>query len=89
MSKFIPGNPQVYTHHIDLNERGHYRIHVENQNGKVVFSANNEGENGWPAESYWMTEDGFMKHTADMDGLADYLKSHGIMPANATLIDKK
>lgn len=87
-NKFKPGNHQTYTHHVDLNERGEYRMHVENQNGKIVFSASNT-EDAEENSEFWLTRDGFMKHTSDMAGLEEYLKEMGIMPKNSTLIDKK
>lgn len=65
---------------IDLDERGWFKAHVENQNGKTVFQFSNEDEEtGWPSEyGLWLVEDGFMRHGRDTDGLLTYLKSVGI-----------
>ncbi len=78
-------NSKPFTHHIDLNERGVYKMHVENPNGEVVFAVSSEdSEDG----KFWPTEDGFMKHADDMDGLEKYLKEMGWMPDDAKLINK-
>lgn len=51
---------------VDLDERGWFKSHVENQNGRTVFSFSNEDEKtGWPSEDgLWLVEDGFMRHGA-------------------------
>jgi regulation of enolase protein 1 (concanavalin A-like superfamily) len=72
---------------IDLDERGWFKAHVENQNGKTVFQFSNEDEEtGWPSEAgLWLVEDGFMRHGRDTDGLLTYLKSIGIAKPTATM----
>lgn len=71
---------------IDLDERGSFRGHVENQNGTTVFEFSNEDENGWPSEDgFWLVEDGFMKHGRDIDGLHEYLKQMGIAKPTSTI----
>jgi hypothetical protein len=73
---------------VDLDERGSFKAHVENQNGKTVFSFSNEDkETGWPSEDgLWLVEDGFMRHGRDTGGLLEYLKSVGIAKPAATLM---
>jgi hypothetical protein len=71
---------------VDLEERGMFYAHVENQNGKTVFAYSNEGENGWPDEDgLWIVNDGFMKHATDTEGLLEYLRDLGIATKTATL----
>lgn len=72
---------------VDLDERGSFRAHVENKNGKTVFQFSNEDEEtGWPSEGgLWLVEDGFMKHARDTRGLHDYLQDVGIATADSTL----
>lgn len=72
---------------VDLDERGSFGAHVDNQNGKTVFEFSNEDkETGWPSEDgLWLVEDGFMKHGRDAEGLLDYLQSVGIAGQRATL----
>jgi hypothetical protein len=72
---------------IDLDERGWFKAHVENQSGKMVFEFSNEDEEtGWPSEDgLWLVEDGFMRHGRDADGLLNYLKSVGLASLGSTL----
>jgi hypothetical protein len=72
---------------IDLDERGSFSGHVENQNGKEVFTFSNEDpETGWPSEDgFWLVEDGFMKHRRDVDGLHKYLMDMGIAKPGSTI----
>lgn len=72
---------------VDLDERGLFKAHVDNQNGKTVFEFSNEDEEtGWPSEEgLWLVEDGFMKHGRDAAGLLDYLVNIGIANSRATL----
>lgn len=72
---------------VDLDERGSFKAHVENQNGKTVFEFSNEDETGWPSEEgLWLIADGFMSHGRDGAGLLDYLLSVGIAKPVATLL---
>lgn len=71
---------------IDLDERGSFRGHVEDQKGRTVFEFSNEDENGWPDENgFWLVEGGFMKHGRDVDGLHEYLVQMGIAKADSTI----
>jgi len=72
---------------VDIDERGWFKAHVDNQNSKTVFEFSNEDEEtGWPSEEgLWLVEDGFMKHGRDAAGLLDYLMSIGIANSRATM----
>lgn len=72
---------------VDLDERGWFKAHVENQGGKEVFELSNEdAETGWPSpDGFWLVEDGFMSHGRDADGLLEYLKSVGIAKPDADM----
>lgn len=82
---------------VDLDERGSYRAHVEDQDGKIVFSYSNEEEivddEGEPTGEteegeLWLTRDGFMKHVDDIAGLEEYLKDTGFIEKDADLLDQ-
>ena len=62
---------------IDLDERGYFSAHVEDAAGTLVFSCNNEeddGDGGITHGELWLTADGFMRHIHDVAGLTDYLR---------------
>jgi len=70
---------------VDFDERGCFKAHVDNQNGRTVFEFSDE-ETGWPSEEgLWLVEDGFMKHGRDAVGLLDYLMSMGMANPRATM----
>lgn len=67
---------------VDLDERGSFKAHVEDaQLGNVVFELSNENpDTGWPDEDgLWLVNDGFMRHTRDVDGLHEYLVQAGLV----------
>lgn len=71
---------------VDLDERGWFKAHVENSNGRIVFQCSNEGPGGWPdPEGFWMVENGFLRHGRDVDGMLNYLQHLGIAGDHATL----
>lgn len=71
---------------VDLDERGSFRAHVDDQKGKTVFTFSNEGEDGWPEEDgLWLVNDGYMRHPRDSDGLHDYLLTVGIAKPGSTM----
>lgn len=73
---------QRLTYVIDLNERGYFRAHVENTNGRLIFNfSNEEDEDG----TVWLVEDGFMRNVHDVTGLHDYLKSVRLAKPNSTI----
>lgn len=73
---------------VDLDERGSFRVHVENCLGRSIYEFSNEDpETGQPdADGLWLVEFGFMRHARDTDGLLDYLRTMGIVGASATLV---
>lgn len=70
---------------IDLDERGIFKAHVENQNGKEVFSLSNEDEGGWPKGDLDLVEDGYMRHARDINGLLEHLQEVGLAGPRSTL----
>ena len=64
-----------FTYHINLDERGEFNADVRDCNDTTVF----EFSGGW------MFEDGFMDNKKDVDGLASYLASIGLIPLDALL----
>jgi hypothetical protein len=79
------GEPATYTYHINLDERGSFYADVRNSSGKTVFEIKAGNELGPDETSIF--EDGFMRHTHDMDGLKEYLVSMGVMSAKTQLVD--
>jgi hypothetical protein len=67
---------------VDLDERGIYKCHVENCNGKIIWEASNEDEEDG---EFWPVRDGFMKNTKDMNGLTDYLIDLGIIRESVSI----
>lgn len=54
------GNTLFYI--IDLDERGLFKAHVENEQGKIIYELSGQE-----------LEDGFMKHKNDTTGLENYV----------------
>lgn len=68
-------NLAEYLYIIDINERGEFRAHVDNENtDETVFNITTED-----------LEDGLMKHDSDLKGLLYFLKEQDIVPAHATI----
>ncbi|MCA3018520.1 MAG: hypothetical protein ING66_04235 [Rhodocyclaceae bacterium] len=67
---------------IDLDERGYFQAHVQNDNGTCVYKLNNEDSDDG---SLWLVTDGFMKHAYDHHGLHKYLQSIGIAKPTGTI----
>lgn len=91
----------IYKYSIDLDERGEFRVHVENSRGRSVwqvaypsYSCVNCGEsqdtctceNPDYTQDSTIFEDGYMRNKNDKTGLENYLKSLGIMPQSAHLV---
>ncbi len=84
-ARFTPQH-QKLTLVVDLDERGWFKAHVENINGKCIFAFSNEDDHGWPdPDGLWLVECGFMAHGTDRQGLLRYMQSAGLATANATL----
>lgn len=49
---------------VDLDERGSFRGHVDDQLGQTVFEFSNEdAETGWPdPDGLWLIESGYVNH---------------------------
>ena len=65
-----------FTYHINLDERDEFYADVRNQYGKTVFEIH----------GFDIFEDGFMKHSEDIDGLAEYLLDLEIIPAYCEVV---
>ena len=71
---------------VDLDERGRFRAHVENDKGKSIFDFSNEDEEGAPSEDgLWLVEFGYMRHARDAHGLLEYLQEMGLAGSNASM----
>ncbi len=71
---------------VDLDERGSFRAHVEDADGKSIFDFSNEDEDGNPCEDgLWLIEFGYMSHARDATGLLEYLQEVGIAGSNASM----
>lgn len=79
--------PQRLALVVDLDERGWFKAHVQEQNGQTVFEFSNEDEDtGWPLpDGIPLVTDGFIRHGRDVVGLLEYLQSIGIAQAHSTL----
>lgn len=87
MPGFKPDRQEL-TYVIDLDERGYFDAHVQNSNGKVLYTLSNEQEHENGCVTYgelWLVEDGYMKHAKDVAGLHDYLKEIGIASHTSTM----
>ena len=73
----------IFTYHINLNERGSFYADVRNSSDKTVFEIKAGDELGENETSIF--DDGFMKDMNDMRGLKEYLVSLGIMKENQVL----
>jgi hypothetical protein len=82
-----------YTLNVDLDERGMFHAHVEDEDGTVVFELSNENEvlnnqgqvTGREYGALWLVEAGYMKHRTDVDGLQGYLIHVGVIPVGSRL----
>ena len=81
-----PASTQNLVVVIDLDERGWFKGHVDDQHGTTIFEFSNEDDTGWPSENgFWLVEDGFMKHGRDIAGLHEYLKQMGIAKPDSVI----
>ena len=81
--------PKTFTYQIDLDERGVFKAHVDDPDGKTVYSISNEDEDPETGETSDgetpEVRDGFMKHGRDVKGLEQHLKELGVIPKDANL----
>lgn len=76
-----PKKGHTFFYWIDADERGEFSARVNNPHGKEVFSIPD-------AEAMEdLIQDGFMRNTGDIDGLAEYLKDMGVMAKNDVLVE--
>jgi hypothetical protein len=80
--KKIIADSRIYNYVVDLDERGVYKCHVENSNGKTIWQASTEDEEDG---EFWPVRDGFMKNGRDMSGLTKYLSEMGIIGKNGRI----
>jgi hypothetical protein len=66
----------VFEYFINKDERGEFNADVRNQKGETIFEIDN-------SEPF---EDGFMKHSNDIEGLAEWLIDLQIIPAGSKLV---
>jgi hypothetical protein len=74
---------EVYTYHINKNERGGFYADVRDLNGKTVYEIK-AGDELEPDETS-IFEDGYMKNSKDIKGLESYLKELGIISDTAVI----
>ena len=83
-----------YNYIVDLDERGMFHAHVEDENENIVYSISNENpvyddETGEEIGSEYgvlqPVQDGFMKHSEDVDGLESYLIDMGVISKDSIL----
>ena len=72
-----------YTYHINLDERGSFCADVRDDNDSIIFKIF-AGDYLGPDESS-IFEDGYMSHTEDLCGLAEYLRDLNVLPHNSEL----
>lgn len=79
-SRCVVGLPKFLTLVVDLDERGEFKAHVEDEGGAEVFSYGNE-------EGYFdMIDDGFLSHAHDKEGLLSYMQHLGLVDADARFV---
>ena len=78
--------PQCLTMVVDLDERGSFKAHVDDQAGKEIYAFSNDGEDGWPdPDGLWLVQCGYMSHSRDSDGLLGYLASIKLASGKETM----
>jgi hypothetical protein len=73
----------VYTYHINLNERGSFSADVRDASGKTVYEI--KAGNELSPDETSIFEDGYMKNPDDIKGLEVYLKELNVIPSDATI----
>jgi hypothetical protein len=72
---------------VDLDERGMFYAHVEDEAGVTLFEVSNEDPaTGWPTENgLWLVDSGYMRHGHDVLGLLSYLEANQVVGAGNSL----
>ena len=65
----------IFTYYINCDERGEFAADVRDADDNTVFETDHE-----------IFEDGYMRHSQDLDGLYSYLLDLGILTANDGLL---
>ena len=74
---------QTFVMIVDLDERGEFSAHVENDRGETVFEISDDPTGADSLE--WMIDAGYMSHKTDTGGLLEYMIEMGIVPENSSL----
>ncbi|CAE6793303.1 hypothetical protein R70006_04950 [Paraburkholderia domus] len=77
-------NRRKFGYYVNLDERGQFNADVRDETGNSIFVVS-IGQSGEEDESN-PVEDGFMSHTEDIEGLAEYLADLGVMRADDELL---
>jgi hypothetical protein len=70
-------NTRTLEYVIDMDERGEFAASVREQTGAVIYRI----------DGFQIFEDGFMRNSKDIGGLADYLKSLRVIGDNDSILD--
>jgi hypothetical protein len=73
---------EQYFFFIDLEERGVFKAHVEDDEGDTVYEINSEDDEDGQV---WLVEAGYMRNLADINGLHNYLVDMDFMPPGSSL----
>jgi hypothetical protein len=68
---------------VNLDERGEFNADVRTEDGKTIYEVKSDELDG----HIWQMEDGYMKHSNDLNGLTSYLKELKIIPLNSKIVD--
>lgn len=79
---------QELSYVVDLDERGSFKAHVEDSNGKEIYTLSNEEQDedgSVNCGGLWLVAAGYMKHSKDSSGLHEYLIEMGVVLPYSTL----
>lgn len=74
----------IYAYHVNLDERGDFRADVRDRQGKTVFEIEAPAQS---EDQSTIFDDGYMKDKHDLDGLTEYLRELGIIPADGEVME--
>lgn len=70
--------PIEFTYTVDLDERGEFRAHLDDENGLTLISYETD-------DIRELIDDGFMKHGRDAEGLREHLSDCDVIKPNVTI----